>query len=392
MDFTVLDDLAAYREAARSWVDENVQQEWVDEQHRTGTHHTPELHALLARDGILGAGWPPEYGGSQVDPDFARAVFREIDTAGLLMHGWGTTVVVLRTIEQVGTEEQKQDYIHRAMRGDLLIALGYTEPDSGSDVAAAKTTAVRDGDEWIISGQKMFTSTAQSCSHVFVLARTNPEAPKHNGLTLFMVPTDSPGYELQPIHTLGGQRTNATFYTEVRIPDSARIGGIDEGWKVMKVALVFERGAGSPRPPDPTLARDVARWAARSMGEDGSRRLDAAQVAERIGRIAVEERVARLLELRMQWKVERGELSGVEGSMSKLFKSESAQRHFRDILDLLGPEGVLASESGSAPEGGRFEQSFRSSVVQTIYGGSSEIMREIIAEGRLGLPRGRSKP
>ena len=144
----------------------------------------------------------------------------------------------------------------------MLIALGYSEPDSGSDVAAAKTTAVRDGDDWVINGQKMFTSTAQLATHVFVLARTNPDVPKHKGLTLFLVPTASPGYEIQPIHTLGGQVTNATFYADVRVPDSARIGGVDAGWSVMKVALVYERGVGSTASMEQTLARDLAAWAA----------------------------------------------------------------------------------------------------------------------------------
>src|SRR5262249_12426130 len=160
---------------------------------------------------------------------FAAAVRDAIASTGILLHGWATTAMVLHTIEHVGTEDQKRDYISAALRGDLLFALGYSEPDSGSDVAAAKTAAVRDGNERSIHGKKMFTSTAQVCSHVFVLARTNPDVPKHKGLTMFLVPTDSAGYEIQPIYTLGGQRTNATFYTDVRVPDAARIGDVDEG-------------------------------------------------------------------------------------------------------------------------------------------------------------------
>ncbi|MCX5088726.1 acyl-CoA dehydrogenase family protein [Streptomyces sp. NBC_00365] len=389
MDFREFDELAAHREAACAWVEAHVRPEWVEEQRRSGTHQTAELHALLARDGILAADWPPAYGGSEVDPGFARAVFDELGRMGLASDGWSTTSMVLRTIEHVGTEEQKRAYIPAALRGDTLIALGYSEPDSGSDVAAAKTTAVRDGDEWVIDGQKMFTSTAQLCSHVFVLARTDPNVPKHKGLSMFLVPTDSSGYDIQPIHTLGGQRTNATFYTGVRVPDSARLGGVDGGWGVMHVALVHERSASSPGSDGGSLVRDLAAWARHARRPDGTTVLDDPLAAERIGRMAVDEEVTRLLALRNRWRDQKGELPGVEGSMWKLFATEAAQRHSGDILDILGAEGVLAPEAAGAPAGGRFEEGFRAAVVGTIYGGTSEILREIIAERHLRLPRNR---
>jgi alkylation response protein AidB-like acyl-CoA dehydrogenase len=392
MDFTVSDDLAVHRDRARAWVETNVEPQWVSEQYWSGTHQTMELHARLARDGILGAGWPVEYGGSDVDPDLARAIYRELNKLGLAMDAWLTTFIVISTIRQVGTEQQKHEYIPGALRGEILFALGYSEADSGSDVASAKTTAMRDGDDWIIDGQKMFTSSAQVSTHVIVLTRTNPELPKHKGLTMFLVPTTSPGYERQPIYTLGGQLTNVTFYSEVRVPDSARLGAVDEGWGVLRFALVYERGPGLPRSAEETLATELAGWARTARRADGSVALDDPYVAERLGRMAVEEEVARLLSLRMHWKSARGELPGVEGSMHKLFSSEALQRHYRDTLDILGAEGVLAPGGPDAPNGGTFEAGFRAAVVRTIYGGSSEIMREIIAEGRLGLPRNRPKP
>ena len=389
MDFWESDDLAAHREAARAWADANVRPEWAGEQQRTGCHQTMELHARLARDGILGAGWPAKYGGSDHDPDFARAVFEELARRGLHSDGWATTVMVARTIQHVSTEGQKREYIPAALRGELLIALGYSESDSGSDVAAAKTTAVRDGGDWVINGQKMFTSTAQLSSHVFVLARTNPDVPKHKGLTLFLVPTTSTGYEIQPIHTLGGQVTNATFYTDVRVPDSARIGGIEAGWDVMKVALVYERGVGGTASMELTLSRDLAAWAREAKRPDGSAVFDDPLTAERIGRIAVDEAVLAALDLQMRWQAAKGELPQVEGAMRKLFWSESAQRHYSDTLDILGAEGVLSPGAADTPFGGKFEHDFRAAVVTTVYGGASEILREIIAERRLGLPRNR---
>ena len=389
MDFWESDDLAAHRDTARAWADANVRAEWAGEQQRSGCHQTMDLHTRLARDGILGADWPAEYGGSDVDPGFAQAVFDELARRGLQSDGWSTTAMVTHTIAHVATEEQKRAYIPAALGGDMLIALGYSEPDSGSDVAAAKTTAVRDGQEWVINGQKMFTSTAQLATHVFVLACTDPHAPKHKGLTLFLVPTSSTGYEIQPIHTLGGQVTNATFYADVRVPDAARIGGIDAGWGVMKVALVYERGVGTTASMEQTLARDLAAWARETKRPDGTTVFDDPLTAERIGRIAVDEAVFAALDLQMRWQAQKGELPQVEGAMRKLFWSESAQRHYSDTLDILGAEGVLAPGAAGAPADGVFELDFRAAVVTTVYGGASEILREIIAERRLGLPRNR---
>jgi hypothetical protein len=391
MDFWESDDLAAHRDAARAWADANVRPEWAEEQERIGCHQTMELHTRLARDGILGAGWPPEHGGSDVHPGFARAVFDEVARRGIQCDGWSTTIMVTHTIQQVATEEQKRGYIPAVLRGEMLIVLGYSEPDSGSDAAAAKTTAVRDGGEWVLNGQKMFTSTAQLASHVFLLARTSPGAPKHQGLTLFLVPTNSAGYQIQPIRTLGGQVTNATFYADVRVPDSARIGGVDDGWNVMKVALVYERGFGSAASLEQTLARDLAAWARQARRPDGTVPFDDPLAAERIGRIAVDEEVTRVLSLRLDWLARQGKLPQIESSMRKLFWTETIQRHYSDTLDILGAEGVLAPPAASAPAGGAFERDFRAAVVTTIYGGASEILRDIIAERHLGLPRNRSR-
>jgi alkylation response protein AidB-like acyl-CoA dehydrogenase len=390
VDFTIADALEAQREQARAWCAANVDPSWAHEQHATGTHQTPELHRRLVRDGILGGGWPAEYGGTDSDPDLLRAIYSELVQLGIRMHAWMTTHMILKTILALGTEDQKQHYVAGGLRGEVLIALGYSEPDSGSDVAAAKTTAVRDGDEWVINGQKMFTSTAEACSHVVVLTRTDPDVPKHKGLTMFLVPTSSAGFEIQPIHTLGNQRTNTTYYSDVRVPDAARLAGVGEGWNVIRTALVYERGVGMPF-RSLAIGEHLAAWAKRTRRPDGSVAFDDPQVAERIGRMATEAEVARLLATRLAWMAQKGETPGVEGSMTKLFRSEADQRHHRDALDVLGADGLLAPGTPGAADDGRFEAGFRASVVETIYGGASEIMREMIAEGRLGLPRNRAK-
>jgi alkylation response protein AidB-like acyl-CoA dehydrogenase len=391
MDFNVTDELAAHREKARRWADEHLDPAWAEYERTTGTHHIAELHRLLADQGWLGAGWPTEYGGTDNDAALAQAIFEEIRARHVLVEGWGATSLIANTLLHVGTEEQKELFIGGALRGETVIALGYTEPDSGSDVAAAKTRAVRDGDEWIINGQKMFTSTAQKSTHVFLLTRTSTDKPKHRGLTMFIVPLDDPGVSIQPIHTLGGQRTNATFYTDVRVPDSARIGGVDEGWPVMKVALVYERrGGGGGGSATARLLDEVAAWSQSTSREDGSSVFSDATVQQRLARAAIDAEVARLLALRVRWVQESGGLPGVEGSSAKLFGTESAQRAHWDLLDIIGDHAVLRREASSAPLGAAVEEAFRAGVVTTIYGGASEIMREIVAERTLGLPRTRA--
>lgn len=383
MDFREDDDLRSHRDAAAAWVERHCRPEWAEEQSRSGCLQTMELQRLLAAEGILGAGWEKEYGGSDVDPGYARAVMEQLSRKGLHFDGWSTTCMVIGTIYHVGSEAQKRYYIGGALRGEILIALGYTEPDSGSDVAAAKTAAIKDGDEWLINGQKMFTSTAQVCTHTFLLTRTDPSVPKHSGLSLFMVPLDAPGVEIQPIHTLGTQVTNSTFYSDVRVSDDALIGGMNDGWSVMKVALVFERGVGSPITVKDTLARDIAEWA------KGNGRFDNPLTAERIGRMAIDQEVTRLLGANLKWRARDHQLPGCEGPMRKLFSTEAAQRHHSDALDILGPYGLLEPGASGAPRSGDIELRFREAVVTTVYGGSSEIMREIVAERYLGLPRNR---
>jgi alkylation response protein AidB-like acyl-CoA dehydrogenase len=391
MDFLLSDDLAAHRKRAREWVEANAPFELVLEQRRSGLYTTVEVHERLARDGILGAGWDPAYGGSDVDPDFAAAVFQELTAKGFHQDAWSTTAMVIRTIDAVATHEQKLEYVAGALRGEVLIALGYSEPDSGSDVAAAKTAAVQDGDEWVVNGQKMWTSTAQICSHVFVLARTDRSVPKHEGLSLFMVPTASEGFECHPMQMLGGQTTTTTYYSDVRVPASALIGDVNRGWSVMNVALVYERGVGGTSAFEHPVGEELAHWASAVRHDDGTTLLDDPLLAERVGRMLIDDEVSNLLALRANWLADKGDTSTAHGAMRKLFSGEASLRNCTAAIDAMGAEGLLEAAAGDAPLGGDMVREFRYSVVKTIYGGSSEIMRDIIAQKFLGLPKNRPK-
>jgi alkylation response protein AidB-like acyl-CoA dehydrogenase len=317
----------------------------------------------------------------------------ELFWADLDLRASGTTALVSNILLAVGTDAQRNDLVPKFLRGEALAALGYTEPDSGSDVAAAKTRAVRDGDEWVINGQKMYTSNAQVATHVFLLTRTNTEVPKHKGLTTFIVPLDTPGVEVRPIQTLRGHPTTMTYYTDVRVSDRARVGDVDAGWSVMRVALDMEHGAG-PIGVETRLAQAVSygarlkhlldrtvAWAATTERPDGSRLLDDPAVRKCLARIAVDNEIHRLLAGRNDpASLEPGVGNGV-----KLFTTEAYLRATGEILDLAGPAGLLNFRDPDAPAAGWLEYSFRDAPVATIAGGSSEVQRDVIAERRLGL-------
>jgi alkylation response protein AidB-like acyl-CoA dehydrogenase len=287
-----------------------------------------------------------------------------------------------------GSDEHRREVVPRILAGEVMCCLGYSEPDAGSDVAAVATRAVRDGDAWVIDGQKMFTTMAHEAQYVFLLCRSNFEAPKHKGMTMFLVPMDTPGIEVTPVETMGGERTNITFYSDVRVPDSCRVGAVDDGWTVMHAALVYERNSANWGEPH-HLVETMAHWATTTTLPDGSRPFDDPAVQEVLARWTTELEAGRLLLFRSAWLAAQGGLPHVEGSMAKLHITEAFVRASSELLDLLGPDGLLQMGEEGTVERGLVEHAFRHAVVTTIYGGSSEVQREIIAGRGLGLPRSR---
>ncbi len=387
MDFRLGAKSDAFREEVRTFVAEHVDDDLVERAHTSGTMHDWDVHRALGARGWIAASWPAEYGGQERDPYEMTALKDELRLAGVPQDGLGNTMIVANTLRHVGTEEQKRRFLRPALAGEYIFALGYSEPDSGSDVAAAKTRAVRDGEEWVINGQKMFTTLAHEAAYVFLLARTNVDVPKHKGLTIFIVPLHAPGVDIQPVHTLGGERTNITFYTDVRIPDSLRVGAVDGGWDVMTVALTFERGGMGLTEAHRLWERTVA-WA-RGATREGRPVIEDPFVRERLANMAIDNEVAKLLAYRVSWVAATGGLPGVEGSMHKLWYAERLNAAASELLDMLADEGVVGHGEASAPVDGAVESTYRHAPVTTIYGGSSEVQRSIIAERGLGLPRSR---
>jgi len=300
--------------------------------------------------------------------------------AGAPTYGIGTTMMIAWVINVVGTEEQKKEILPKALAGDIVIALGFTEPENGSDAAAAATRAVQSGDGWTINGSKMFTTNAHIADYVFMLARTDPEAPKHRGLTTFLVPMKQDGVEVQPVFTLSGERTNITFYNDVSVPDSYRIGEVDGGWTVMTKALQDEHGAAFGVRIE-RLLEEAEAWAKESG------RISDPDARTRLARVAAEAEVAILLQRRGHWMTETGTVPVAEAPMAKLYSSEALVRASEDLADLMGPDAVRSYFDPTAPRGGYVEHMARFALGTTIYAGTSEVQRNIIAQRGLGLPR-----
>lgn len=386
-DFRLGADVEAFRDEIHAFLADAVTDDVIERAHTTGTIHDWGLHRGMADQGWISAGWPAEFGGGGRSPLEMNVLSEEMYLSGAPVDGIGVASLVAHTLLLEGSQWLKETIIPEIISGEVITALGYSEPESGSDVAACATKAIRDGDEWTIDGQKMFTTLAHEAGYVFLLARTNTEVAKHKGLTMFIVPMSTPGIEISPVHTMGGERTNITYYDGVKINDRYRVGEVDGGWKVMMTALVFERNAAWYGEAVRLLDHGI-RWAATAVTADGEPKLVDPFIRERIARVAIGNEVANLLGWRAAWLASIGTLPSVEGTMAKLFTTEHYQRSAKEMLDMLGADGVRRIGSPNSPADGWIEAIYRHCQVTTIYGGTSEVLRNIIAQRGLGLPKG----
>ena len=349
----------------------------------SGTLHDPEIHAAFAREGWIGAAWPADVGGAEMPAEEFSLLWEALNYFGLPVDLLELTEMAAFAIVKCGSPAQQQRYLPAVRSGELTIALGYTEPDSGSDVAAAKTSATWDGEAWVIRGSKVFTTCAHVADYVFLLARTDPSVPKHRGLSLFLVELGHPQIHISPIDTFGGERTNEVFFDDVRIPASSVVGSVNDGWSVLNWALNFERSImGSFVGQAQRLYDDLAALLAETDSFDRS--------TTRAALAAMNTRIesARALADHVNLLVSQGRPFDVAAAMAKLAASEV----FKDLsylaLDLAGERALLSATGERQTLGARLEHAFRHAQVTTIYGGSNEIQRNIIAARGLGLPRG----
>jgi alkylation response protein AidB-like acyl-CoA dehydrogenase len=386
MDFSLSPRAAEFRTEVMAFLDSHLTGEVIDTMHRTGTFNDKHFNAAMADAGLL-AGAVPGYGDR--DPIELYVLFNELEKAGAPYDGLAVTMLVAGVINAVGTDFHREQVLDRLLTGRFNCCLGYSEPDHGSDVAAITTRAVQDGDEWVVNGQKMWTTMAHEADWVILLTRTEPDVPKHKGLTMFLVPMDTPGIEVQPVPTMASERTNATFYDEVRIGDEWRLGDVNGGWSVMGVALAFERGVMGGTNPAVPLLRHVRGWATDAPSPDGGRMIDDPLLRERIARTAIANQVSQLLTLRAAWIAATGGLPGLEGSMAKLYATDRYQQAVGWFQQMAGADGLLGFGTDGAAADGWIDYDARHSPVTTIYGGTTEINRNNVAERHLGLPRAR---
>jgi 3-oxochol-4-en-24-oyl-CoA dehydrogenase len=346
--------------------------------------HSWDVHRALGKARLLYPDWPEQWGGRGADADSTRASLGVWQEVGYTPPPRSTTAMIGVAVQRFGSPELQKEVLPAFASGEATAALGYTEPSGGSDVFAAKTRAVKDGDGWVINGQKMFTSGAEWASYVMLVTRTDPEAPKHKGITLFLVPLKSAGVEIQPVYTFMDERTNATFYSDVRVPDRYRLGEVNGGAKVLASALSQEQSGGYYHVYLRSMTAAAVEWARRTE-RDGRPIIEQPRVLARLARVAAHANISESLSARPLGMRLAKQPDLAFGPAAKVFATEAFIADSADLLDLTAPESLVRGASGL----GSIEMGYRHSTATSIYGGSSEVLRSVVAEKRLGLPRSR---
>jgi alkylation response protein AidB-like acyl-CoA dehydrogenase len=338
----------------------------------------------LGRDGWLALGWPAEHGGrggTMLD----QLIFTDEAAIARVPVPFLTINTVGPTIMRYGTPEQKAFYLPRIAAGELHFSIGYSEPEAGTDLAALRTTAVRDGEEYVIDGQKMWTSLIQYADYVWLACRTDPAAERHRGLSIVIVPTSAGGFSWTPVRTVAGVTTSATYYSSVRVPVASLVGEENRGWPLITNQLNHERVALTSAAPVMSALADVRDWAASTRLASGERVIDAEWVQLSLARVHAKAEFLKLL----NWRVASGgagSLGPADASATKVFGTEFAVEAYRLLMEVLGASAVVRSGSPGEVLAGRIERAHRAALILTFGGGTNEVQRDIIAAAGLGLP------
>ncbi len=294
---------------------------------------------------------------------------------------------VAPTIMKFGTEEQKQFYLPKILKGEIHFAIGYTEPDAGTDLASLKTKAVRDGDEYIINGQKIFTSLASAADYIWLAVRTNSEVKKHKGISMIIVPTDTPGFKCEPIRNFANLNTNMTFYEDVRVPVGNLVGEENGGWNLITNQLNHERVTLCSSGVVERQLEDVRRWAQDTKLADGRRVIDQDWVQLNLARVHAQLEFLKLINWKVAFDATRGApLNPADASSIKVFGTEFYLEAFRLLLEVLGAHANVQGDSVGAVLKGRIESRVRSMHILTFGGGTNEMQRDLITIFGLGMP------
>jgi alkylation response protein AidB-like acyl-CoA dehydrogenase len=353
----------------------------------TGDPACLEAVRQMGRDRWLGAGWPEEYGGRGFGP-VEQFIFMDESWRAGAPTPFLSVNTVGQTIMQFGSQEQKDFFLPKILAGELHFSIGYTEPGSGTDLASLTTKAVKDGDEWVINGQKTYTSLASYADYVWLAVRTDPDVPKHKGITVFAVPTTDPGYSYSKITTMVNASTFQTFYDDVRVPESAIIGELHGGWNLIVNQLNYERVGLAPPGMMERNYEDVLEWARTTEHAGGGRVIDQPWVQLNLARVRAGLEYLTLL----NWKVASLSAAGetvnpADASSIKVFGTEFFTDAYRLLGEVLGQPAMLATGSPEAALAGRLNRGAQGTLILTFGGGVNEIQRDLIAMFGLGMPR-----
>src|SRR3984957_19668948 len=343
-----------------------------------------EVVRQLGRDGWLALSWPAEYGGRDAPP-IDQLIFMDEAAAAGVPAPFLTINTVGPTIMRYGTGEQKTFYLPRIAAGEIHFAIGYSEPEAGTDLAALRTRAIRDGQDYVINGQKMWTSLIQYADYVWLACRTDPEAPRHKGLSILIVATSAAGFSWTPVRTMAGLTTSATYYAEVRVPASALVGEENQGWPLITNQLNHERVALTSAAPIQSALAAVRDWAAATKLASGQRVIDQEWVQLSLARVHAKADVLKLLNWRIAAQAGQG-LSPAAASATKVYGTELAKEAYRLLMEVLGAAATVREGSPGAVLAGRIERLQRSALILTFGGGTNEVQRDIVAAAGLGLP------
>ncbi len=340
----------------------------------------------LGADGWLTLSWPATYGGRDATVTDQLIFTDEAAVAGVPVP-FLTINTVGPTIMRFGTDEQKSFYLPRIAAGELHFSIGYSEPEAGTDLAALRTTAIRDGDDYVINGQKMWTSLISYADYVWLACRTDNDAPRHKGLSIIIVPTDAPGFSWTPVPTVAGVSTSATYYSDVRVPAGNLVGEEDQGWPLITNQLNHERVALTSAAPLQTALREVRDWAAQARTSDGRPVIDAEWALIHLARVHAKTEVLKLLNWQIASRSDAGQALGpAAASATKIYGTELTIEACRLLMEVLGANATVRADSPGALLAGRIERMHRSALILTFGGGTNEIQRDMIAMLALGLP------
>jgi alkylation response protein AidB-like acyl-CoA dehydrogenase len=357
----------------------------------SGAEGGPRYRAVIRQmgsDGWLTPGWPVEYGGRGLDPQAQKILLEELVLADA-PYPFVTVNTVGPALMRLGTEDQKRRILPRIAAGDLIFAIGYTEPGAGTDLASLKTRAVREGDHYRVNGQKIFTSGAEGADYVFLAARTDPDAPAHKGISILMLDTRDPGFSVSPIITVGGIRTNVTYYQDVMVPADMLIGQENAGWRLIAEQLNHERiGLAALIYAAHGLFDKVADWARETqVGGTGARVMDLPWVQGALAEAYALVLASETMGNRVGWEVAQGMTKPDLAGAVKVFGTEGMIKVMRLLLDVLGAAGLVRAGSPGAVLKGRIEREYRLCQINTFGGGTAEVLRDMVAQFGLGLPR-----